>query len=915
MVGETPPSGALPIAYRGKSATNGHRRGSPAAPSPVADRGSPRTPGSITAINDGRSLLANFRTNKRNREATPSPAATAAAAATASSFQSSSNGKGSSGPSTGKSTSDKDVVGNLDRFQPRAPGPVRNLEAALDASVPVGHPSQEEGGEGGVSDHGDRAGAENDGGEASGIRSRLDTSSPDGNAPEPSDADGGGGNDGVGASVATAAATAATTAATTAAEATVSVAAADGDAATAASRPPSSKKGDERNSTDSPARLTPEMVRQAARTSQAAFLSSVLPAEDLDFQTTASNGKAHSSHLSPPVSLNGGYWSRVDSAVPGQAGSTGEHRAGGAVTAPPGAMPSSSDAAESTTSDRQAVTRWASMRRLQEQSVGLGSAADHQLTRALQLCRDLRGLKTGIGAGNLSGHERASRLEALQSTLHGLQEVLSKRSLTDKAAKVEAEALGGPAVVASLLNGDVSNGGDATAEAAVGARFNGTKAERTNLASAWGWLNGSQLKAFEEQVQARSSMEISALQSERRKLRSKVEMFQRQVQLLQREGASHSPASANMSAGRMGGPVSVGEADNGGGFGAAAGEKRFADLLDARLGEERHLKATLEAELASLRGNLEEKDGLIGALREALRSAATPVDNGVVTPARDLTTTAPDAGRGVVAVTSSAPLSDDSAAATAAPAVPAKDTSASGSSDSSGGSKRGRGRYHSRSSRFLSAQGTVAATTTGVTAEGVAARHEAFGQRRGSWGGDSSGDGGDKARDDEPTGGGGDRSIFPNGGIHENGGVSATVVAGGTATAPDTSDTNAEMSSDFDSSFSNSDGGVNPAAANAVAPGTATLAAGVGNEGRSSGAYTGGASTKTTARRERNAYSDGRVGIISQATAVTGTALRMLWDSARLVGSRAAVDGGGGSDSPGKVPRQRDGSSHAVLIL
>lgn len=113
-------------------------------------------------------------------------------------------------------------------------------------------------------------------------------------------------------------------------------------------------------------------------------------------------------------------------------------------------------------------------------------------------------MQTGIGGGNLSGHERASRLEALQSTLHGLEEVLSKRALTDKAAGVEAESLGGPAVVTSLLNGVVGNEDDAAIRAAAAAgRVNGAKAEAGTSAAGGGWLSGSQLKAFEEQVQAR----------------------------------------------------------------------------------------------------------------------------------------------------------------------------------------------------------------------------------------------------------------------------------------------------------------------------------------------------------------------------------------------------------------------------
>ncbi|CAM9639205.1 unnamed protein product, partial [Hapterophycus canaliculatus] len=471
---------------------------SPAASSPRADRGRPRTPGSISAINDGRSLLANFRTNKRNRAATPSPAATAAAAVP--SVHSSSNGNGSSGPSAGKSTADKGIVDYLDRFQPRAPGLVRNLEAALHASVPVHRASEGERGEGGVFDHGDREDEENNLGEGSGSRSYDDASNPIGVALEPSGADDGGGNgessSDAGASVATGAASAAAAAATTAARATVAAAAtaAGGDAATTASKASTQKKDNERNGGGSPARLTPEMVRQAARTSQAAFLSSVLPTQDLDFQTITNNGYASPSQQSPPVMSNGRHWSPADPALPGQDGRTSGPRASAEVAVAPGAAISSSDAAGSTTSDRQAAARWASMRRLQEQSVGLGSAADHQLTRALQLCRDLRGLKTGVGAGNPSGHERASRLEALQYTLHGLEEVLSKRTVTDKAARVEAEALGGPAVVASLLNGDVCNGGDPAVRAAAAGRVTGVKAETTTPTAGGGWLSGSQIK-------------------------------------------------------------------------------------------------------------------------------------------------------------------------------------------------------------------------------------------------------------------------------------------------------------------------------------------------------------------------------------------------------------------------------------
>lgn len=259
MVGETAPRGGTATVSRGKSATNGHRVGSPAAVSPLADRSRPRTPASISAINDGRSLLASFRTNKRNREATAagSPAATATAAAP--SVHSSSNGNGSSGPSAGKSTADKGIVDYLDRFQPPAPGLVRNLEAALDASVPVQRPSEEEGKVGRVVDHGDGAGVANAGGKASGSSSHRGTSSPSGGAVGPSGADDGGGNSGISSGGGASVATATAAAATTAGKAAVAVAAADSDAATAASKPSAPEKNIERNDWESPARLTPEV--------------------------------------------------------------------------------------------------------------------------------------------------------------------------------------------------------------------------------------------------------------------------------------------------------------------------------------------------------------------------------------------------------------------------------------------------------------------------------------------------------------------------------------------------------------------------------------------------------------------------------------------------------------------------------
>lgn len=100
----------------------------------------------------------------------------------------------------------------------------------------------------------------------------------------------------------------------------------------------------------------------------------------------------------------------------------------------------------------------------------------------------------GLGGETLSAHERASRLDALQSSLHGLGEVLSKRVIVDRAARREAEALGGPAILASLLGDGSDQGGEGAAATAAAAAAD---------ADMSGWLTGSQLKAFEKEVQGR----------------------------------------------------------------------------------------------------------------------------------------------------------------------------------------------------------------------------------------------------------------------------------------------------------------------------------------------------------------------------------------------------------------------------
>ncbi|CBJ30454.1 expressed unknown protein [Ectocarpus siliculosus] len=642
-------------------------------------------------------------------------------------------------------------------------------------------------------------------------------------------------------------------------------------------------------------RVKGTIVRQAARTSQAAFLSSVLPTQDLDFDTANSDSSNPFTPTTlPGISLpNGRHRSPVvGPGEPGRAaglGGGGVSGLGAAISAGSGVGP--------TSSDTQAAARWASMRRLEDQGAGLGNAADHQLARALQLCRDLRGQKAGVGGGSLSVHGRASRLDALQSTLHGLEEVLSKRRVVDKTARAEAEALGGPAAAWSLLNDDEGSVGDKDqTQVAASGRGEGAATGTTTAiggGGSGGWLTGSQLKAFEKKVEARSSIEISALESERRKLRSKVEMFQRQVQLLQREGAGHSPAPANGSTGKIGGypaataAAATGEGDSGvgGGFGAAAGEKRFADLLDARLGEERIVQATLEAELASLRRTIEEKDGLVGALREALRSAATPASGGDASTARAGTLAEHGAAQPPARRRSAdgilTPRSADGRAV-----VPGRGVFSPQSSDSS----RSRGRYHSRSSRFLSAQGPVAAAA--AAAEAVASRHE----RGGPWSGNSSSHGStyvaagedrvEEIRRPPPIGDSNDDVDSEVPAVGGAGGASdeATARNGNTSAAT-------EAGSD-----DTSNGGGHAAAA-------ATMV-----RNRTGGDFSG----RGTAPK----IAEGNDDIISQATAMTSSALRMLWNSAWGVRSRVGLDGSGdGLESPRKAQRKGGSSSHAVLIL
>ena len=103
---------------------------SPRPTPPVGSDSRPRTPGSASAVRDGRSLLAAFRNSKRERRGLGNPPATAAATVPPG------NNRSSADPSSvQKSPSEKKTIDYVERYKSSAPGLARNLEAALDASL------------------------------------------------------------------------------------------------------------------------------------------------------------------------------------------------------------------------------------------------------------------------------------------------------------------------------------------------------------------------------------------------------------------------------------------------------------------------------------------------------------------------------------------------------------------------------------------------------------------------------------------------------------------------------------------------------------------------------------------------------------------------------------------------------------
>jgi len=309
--------------------------------------------------------------------------------------------------------------------------------------------------------------------------------------------------------------------------------------------------------------------------------------------------------------------------------------------------------------------------------------------------------------------------------------------------------------------------------------------------------------------------------------------------------------------------------------------------------------------LDSFRGRLEEKDGLITALREALRSAATQQ-----APTRTSTTPTITQQAGAVATFDASGAvnhaanghhhQDTIAHAEKTPkpryadgraVVPGRGVFAPLSDDSN----RSHGRYHSRSSRLMGAQGPVAAAE-------AAARHTAMVSMPsgGPSSGSSSVHGGSDTREDGQARTEDVRQVEV---ARDDGFHGPVFQANDGSSLGEASAANTARRSSRDGGVVES-GVLFPPSNGAV----------VGTQRKNTGASPSKrASPNSLTRRKRNAKDEGYMEIISQATAVTGSALRTLWDSAWVVGSKVGsrLDGGGGSDTTST----RGNSSHAVLIL
>ncbi|CAM9290149.1 unnamed protein product [Discosporangium mesarthrocarpum] len=337
--------------------------------------------------------------------------------------------------------------------------------------------------------------------------------------------------------------------------------------------------------------VTPETLRQVNRSSQAEFLLSVLNEEE-----STSNGQSWASHsLRAPLDPSNRQPPKEDGLNDLDARGKGREHAPERVQL--GRKESMSNP----------VSHWATMRSLAQKNRDLGSIIGRQLDRALELCRGV----TGGQGGGLLGHDQASYLVALQSTLQGIKDLTEKKEAAERLSAAEAEALGGPASLNELLlsagdtNGNANNEGhvqpqlsavmgdhlDTETLGITGDRGNGTQ----------GWVTGGELRTYENKIRASCAVEVAALQSEKRKLQEKVSMYQRQVHFLENGQRQQVAGSAT----------------------AEGIVKRHTHSLTAAISEDdvSQLCGQLEAEIGCLRQQIEERDGLADALKKALHRA------------------------------------------------------------------------------------------------------------------------------------------------------------------------------------------------------------------------------------------------------------------------------------------------------
>ncbi|CAM9122254.1 unnamed protein product [Choristocarpus tenellus] len=364
--------------------------------------------------------------------------------------------------------------------------------------------------------------------------------------------------------------------------------------------------------------VSPETMRQAGRDSQADFLLSVLGDENSrgDVQSKTS---LQSLVASAPETYNDSQQYNND-----ELSIELRH-----------ALTSSGTSTQGWSTDKVEqgfiggpLSHWSELLRVGQQNMQLGSLIEQQLGVALELCR---GIKGGQGSAGFLSQNQVSSLATLHSSLQGLFDLTRKRNAGERLLLTEADALGGPSSVTDLLSSKSISAVDEGIEHGMIGLISGAESrpkksdQRQNCA---GWVTSGQLRKLEEEIRNESSMEIAALRSEKRKLKEKLTMFQRQMQLLEHQQQQYNLKSEAIGETASFGSASVSEREyskqgkKGSGYQVQAGATSEAVLLNSQL----------EAEIGALRQQLEERDGLAQALRNALRGAveeSQPLEGGL----------------------------------------------------------------------------------------------------------------------------------------------------------------------------------------------------------------------------------------------------------------------------------------------